>query len=263
MCSKHVEAWNKVIVKQKVCTSSWLITEINKLGKICTTYVLSGELGAVITIINTIQDSCVVTYPTPSQVTYNTTGIMHLKIYRCFRIITKSHICLSVCPSLRPPVWNKSAPTGGIFMKSDTWFFLKYVEKYQWARHVARMGEEREVYRVLVGEQEGRRPLGRPRRRWVDNIRMDVQEVGCGYMDWIGLAQDRDSWRTLVSAIMNLRVPWNAGNFLTSCKPVSFARRTLRHGVSKYQVSWKSDKNKGYFTCWSMYIFDHIPLSSS
>jgi len=69
------------------------------------------------------------------------------------------------------------------------------------------MGEEREVYRVLVGEQEGRRPLGRPRRRWVDNIRMDVQEVGCGYMDWIGLAQDRDSWRTLVSAIMNLRVP--------------------------------------------------------
>ena len=54
---------------------------------------------------------------------------------------------------------------------------------------------------------EGKRPLGRPRRRWVDNIRMDLQEVGCGYMDWIGLAQDRDSWRTLVSAVMNLRVP--------------------------------------------------------
>ena len=68
-------------------------------------------------------------------------------------------------------------------------------------------GEERGVYRVLVGKPEGRRPLGRPRRRWVDNIRINLQEVGCGYMDWIGLAQDRDRWRTLVSAVMNLRVP--------------------------------------------------------
>ena len=90
------------------------------------------------------------------------------------------------------------------------------------------------VYRVLVGKPEGRRPLGRPMRRWVVNIRMDLQEVVCGYMDWIGLAQDRDRWRTLVSAVMNLRVPWNAGNFLTSCKPVSCSRRTLHHGVSKY-----------------------------
>ena len=90
------------------------------------------------------------------------------------------------------------------------------------------------VYRVLVGKPVGRRPLGRPRRRWMDNIRMDLQEVGCGYMDWIGLAQDRDRWRTLVSAVMNLRVPWNAGNFLTTCKAVSFSRRTLHHGVSKY-----------------------------
>ena len=69
------------------------------------------------------------------------------------------------------------------------------------------MVEERVVYRVLVGKQGGKRTLGRPRRRWVDNIRMDLQEVGCGYMDWIGLAQDIDSWRTLVSAVMNLRVP--------------------------------------------------------
>jgi len=89
------------------------------------------------------------------------------------------------------------------------------------------------VYGVLMGKPEGRRPLGRSRRRWVDNIRMDLHEVGCGYMDWIGLAQDRDRWRTLVSAVMNLRVPRNAGNFSTSCKPVSFSRRTLHHGVSK------------------------------
>jgi hypothetical protein len=79
--------------------------------------------------------------------------------------------------------------------------------RMRWAGHVARMGEERGVYRLLVGKPKGRRPLGRPRRRWVDNIRMDLQEVGCGYMDWIELAQDRDSWRTLVSALMNLRVP--------------------------------------------------------
>ena len=75
------------------------------------------------------------------------------------------------------------------------------------AGHVARMGEERGVYRVWVGKPKGKRLLGRPRRRWVDNIRMDIQELGCGYMDWIGRAQDRDRWRTLVSAIMNLRVP--------------------------------------------------------
>ena len=75
------------------------------------------------------------------------------------------------------------------------------------AGHVARMGVERGAYRVLVGKPEGKRPLGRPRRRWVANIRMDLQEVGCGYVDWIGLAQDRDRWRTLVSAVMNLRVP--------------------------------------------------------
>ena len=81
------------------------------------------------------------------------------------------------------------------------------LRRMRWAGHVARIGEVRVVYRVLVGKPEGRRPLGRPRRRWVDNIRMDLQEVGCGYMDWIRLAQDRDRWRTLVSAVMNLRVP--------------------------------------------------------
>ena len=79
--------------------------------------------------------------------------------------------------------------------------------RMRWAGLVARMGEERGAYRVLVGKPEGRRPLGRPRRRWVDNIRMDLQEVGYGSVDWIALAQDRDSWRTLVSTVMNLRVP--------------------------------------------------------
>ena len=69
------------------------------------------------------------------------------------------------------------------------------------------MGEDRGVYRVLLGKPEGRRPPGRPRRRWVDNIRLDLQEVGCEYMDWIVLARDRDRWGMLVSAVMNLRVP--------------------------------------------------------
>jgi len=80
------------------------------------------------------------------------------------------------------------------------------LRRMRWDGYVVCMDEEREVYRVLVGKLEGRRPLGRPRHRWVDNIRMDLQEVGCGYMDWFGLAQDRDSWRTLVSVVMNFRV---------------------------------------------------------
>ena len=102
----------------------------------------------------------------------------------------------------------------------------------RWAGHVARMGEERGCIGSWWGKPEGKRLLGRPRRRWVYNIRMHLQEVGCGYMDWIGLVQDRDRWRTLVSAVMNLRVPWNAGNFLTTCKPVSCSRGTLHRGVS-------------------------------
>jgi len=73
--------------------------------------------------------------------------------------------------------------------------------------HVARMGERRGVYRVLVGKTEGKRLLGRPRHRWEDHIKMNIQELGCRGMEWIELAQDRDSWRALVNAVMNLRVP--------------------------------------------------------
>jgi hypothetical protein len=71
---------------------------------------------------------------------------------------------------------------------------------------VARMGEERNVYKVLVGTPEGKRPLGRPRRRWEDGIRMDLREIVLGCVDWIQLSQDRDRWRAVVSAVMNLRV---------------------------------------------------------
>jgi hypothetical protein len=73
--------------------------------------------------------------------------------------------------------------------------------------HVARMGERKSVYRVLVGKPEGKRPLGIPRHRWEDNIKMDLQDVGCGGVDWIELAQGRNSWRALVNAVMNLRIP--------------------------------------------------------
>jgi len=79
--------------------------------------------------------------------------------------------------------------------------------RMRWAGHVARMEEKRGVYRVLVGKPEGKRLLGRSRGSWEDNINMDLREVRCGGMDWIDLAQDRDRWRALVNAVMNLRVP--------------------------------------------------------
>ena len=78
--------------------------------------------------------------------------------------------------------------------------------RMRWVGHLARLGERRGLYRVLVGKPEGKRSLGRTRHRWEDNIKMDLQEVGCGRMDWIELAQDRDRWRALVIAVMYLRV---------------------------------------------------------
>ena len=86
-----------------------------------------------------------------------------------------------------------------------------------------------------MGKHEGKRPLGRPRHLWEDNIKMGLQEVGCGGMDWIELTQDRDRWRVLVNAVMNLRLQYNAGNFLTSRKPVSLSRRTVLHRVSEFE----------------------------
>ena len=105
--------------------------------------------------------------------------------------------------------------------------------RMRWAGHVARMGQERGVYRVLVGKPEGKRPMGRPRRRWEDNIKMDLQEVEgcCG--DWMELAQDRDRWRALVSKVMNLRVPKMRGISWLVAESVGFSRRTLLRGVSK------------------------------
>jgi hypothetical protein len=79
--------------------------------------------------------------------------------------------------------------------------------RMRWAGHLARMGEKRNVYRLLVGKPEGKRPLGRTRCRWIDNIKMDLLEIGLSVVDWIGLAQDRYRWRALVTAVMNLRVP--------------------------------------------------------
>jgi hypothetical protein len=96
--------------------------------------------------------------------------------------------------------------------------------RMRWAGHVARMGEKRNTYRLLVGNPEGKRPLGRQTRRWVDNIRMDFGEVEWDDVDWIGLAQDRNRWRALVNSVLNLCVPSNAGKLssgLTTGGPLS------------------------------------------
>jgi hypothetical protein len=79
--------------------------------------------------------------------------------------------------------------------------------RMRWAEHVARIGERMSTYRILVGKPEGKRPLRRPGRRWEDNIKMDLREIGWDGIDWIDLAQDRDQWRALVNTVMNLRVP--------------------------------------------------------
>ena len=86
--------------------------------------------------------------------------------------------------------------------------------RMRWAGHVACMGEGRGMYRLLVGRPGGKRPMGRPRHRWEDNIKVDLQEVGCGSMDWISVAQDRDTWRALVNAVMNPSGSIKCGEFI-------------------------------------------------
>ncbi|KAJ4434977.1 hypothetical protein ANN_23549 [Periplaneta americana] len=104
--------------------------------------------------------------------------------------------------------WRKfhNAELHALYSSSDIIRNIKS-RRLRWAGHVARMGESRNAYRVLVGRPEGKRPLGRPRRRWEDNIKMDLRDVGYDDRDWINLAQDRDQWRAYVRAAMNLRVP--------------------------------------------------------
>jgi hypothetical protein len=118
-----------------------------------------------------------------------------------------------------------------------------------------------------MGKHEGRRPLGRPWRRWEDNIGMNLPEVEWGGIDWIDMARDMDMWQAVVSSVINLRVPKNTGNFLSSLGRFSFSGRTLFHGVSSYlgkllkpvrkiQVSLKSAKNNGHFTFRPFFIYD-------
>jgi len=104
--------------------------------------------------------------------------------------------------------WRKlhNGELNGLYCSPNIVWVIK-LRRMRWAGHVTCLGEKRGVYWVLVGKPEGKRPLGRPRHRWEENIKMDLQEVGCGGMDWIELAQDRDSWWALVNAVVNLQVP--------------------------------------------------------
>jgi hypothetical protein len=90
-------------------------------------------------------------------------------------------------------------------------------------------GEKRNAYRILVGKSEGKRPLGRHRRRWEDHIKTDLRNIGWGGVDWIILAQDRDQWRVVVNTMMNLRVPYNVGNDLSTCATGDVSRSAQLH----------------------------------
>ena len=116
-------------------------------------------------------------------------------------------------------------------LNSNEYFRNVKSRRMRWAGHVARMGEGRGVHRVLMRKPDGKRPLGRPRRRWEDNIKMDLQEMGRGCGDWMELAQDRDRWWALVSKVTNLWVPKMRGISWLAAEPVSFSRKTLLHGV--------------------------------
>jgi hypothetical protein len=102
----------------------------------------------------------------------------------------------------------------------------------RWVGHVALTGDMRNAYKIFVGKPEGKRPLGRPRRRWEDKIRMDLKEIGWKGVDWLHLAQDRDQGQDLLSTVLNLRIPLKGRTFLTVGVTISFSRRALLHGVS-------------------------------
>jgi hypothetical protein len=108
-----------------------------------------------------------------------------------------------------PGEWRKrhNKELHDLYCSPNTCIIIMKSRRIRWAGYVAGMGEKRNAYRLLVGKPEGRRPLGRPRRRWLDNIRMDLVEVGWGDVDWIGLVQDRDRWGALVNSVLILRVP--------------------------------------------------------
>jgi hypothetical protein len=106
------------------------------------------------------------------------------------------------------------------------------IKSRRWAWHVALMGEKTNACRILMGKPEGKRPLGIPRRRWVNNIKMDLIEIELSDMNWFDLAQDRDKWMAVVNPVMNLRVPQNAGKFLSSYTTGGFSRRAELHEVS-------------------------------
>jgi hypothetical protein len=150
----------------------------------------------------------------PMKVHYNITYniIISLTLREERRLwVFENRVLRRICGSKRDEVtgeWRKlhNEELNGLYSLPNIVRVIKS-RRMRLAGYVARMGEGRGVYSVLVGKDEGKRPLGRPTLRWEDNIRMDLQEVGSGCEDWIGLAQDTDRWRALVSAVRNLRVP--------------------------------------------------------
>ena len=124
------------------------------------------------------------------------TTCLYIHIYMCVCVYIYLCIYIIVCMYVYDDLYS---------LPNIVWVVKS--RRMRWAGHVARMGEGRGVHRVLMGKPEGKRQLGRPRRRWENNIKMDLQEVGGGCEDWMELAQDRDKWRALVGTVMNLRVP--------------------------------------------------------
>ena len=124
------------------------------------------------------------------------TTCLYIHIYMCVCVYIYLCIYIIVCMYVYDDLYS---------LPNIVWVVKS--RRMRWAGHVARMGEGRGVHRVLMGKPEGKRQLGRPRRRWENNIKMDLQEVGGGCEDWMELAQDRDRWRALVSSVMNIRVP--------------------------------------------------------